>query len=92
MNHKISVHFVIRDRFQQLEELESHSTAILKSLTERNLLTTEMEEKIAAVDIMSVLEDIYQPFRPSSARGQPLPERKIWIRWHNKSLFKKKCI
>jgi uncharacterized protein len=54
----------IRDRLQQLEEMENRRTAILKSLTERNLLTPELEEKIAAAETMSVLEDIYLPFRP----------------------------
>jgi uncharacterized protein len=54
----------IRDRLQQLEELENRRTAILKSLTERNLLTPELEEKVAAAETMSVLEDIYLPFRP----------------------------
>ena len=54
----------IRDRLQQLEELESRRTAILKSLTERNLLTPELDEKIHSAETMSVLEDIYLPFRP----------------------------
>src|SRR5450759_2655007 len=54
----------IRDRLQQLEELENRRAAILKSLSERNLLTVELEEKIAAAETMSVLEDIYLPFRP----------------------------
>ena len=54
----------IRDRLQQLEELETRRAAILKSLTERNLLTPELEEKINAAETMSVLEDIYLPFRP----------------------------
>jgi uncharacterized protein len=54
----------IRDRLQQLEELDTRRTAILKSLTERNLLTPELDEKIAAAETISVLEDIYLPFRP----------------------------
>lgn len=54
----------IRDRLQQLEELESRRAAILKSLTERNLLTPELDEKICSAETMSVLEDIYLPFRP----------------------------
>ena len=54
----------IRDRLEQLEELDNRRTAIIKSLTERNLLTEELEEKIAAAETMSVLEDIYLPFRP----------------------------
>lgn len=54
----------IRDRLVQLEELENRRAAVLKSLTERNLLTDELSEKIAAAETMSVLEDIYLPFRP----------------------------
>ncbi|PKN68614.1 MAG: RNA-binding transcriptional accessory protein [Deltaproteobacteria bacterium HGW-Deltaproteobacteria-12] len=54
----------IRDRLQQLAELDDRRAAVLKSLTERNLLTAELEEKIAAAETMSVLEDIYLPFRP----------------------------
>ncbi|MEN6375064.1 MAG: Tex family protein [Smithella sp.] len=54
----------IRDRLEQLEELDNRRAAIIKSLTERNLLTPELEEKIAAAETMSVLEDIYLPFRP----------------------------
>jgi len=54
----------IRDRLQQLEELENRRSAVLKSLTERNLLTPALEEKLAAAETLSVLEDIYLPFRP----------------------------
>lgn len=54
----------IRDRQLQLEELESRREAILASLTERNLLTDELQGKIAAAETLSVLEDIYLPFRP----------------------------
>lgn len=54
----------IRDRLTQLEELENRRTAIIKSLTERNLLTDELTEKIAASQTLSSLEDIYLPFRP----------------------------
>jgi len=54
----------IRDRQLQLEELESRREAILASLTERNLLTGELQGKIDAAETLSVLEDIYLPFRP----------------------------
>ena len=54
----------IRDRLSELEELENRRTAILKSLTERNLLTQELEEKINAAATQSILEDLYLPFRP----------------------------
>jgi uncharacterized protein len=54
----------IRDRLHHLRELDARRKAILKSLKERELLTDELEEKIMAVDTLSVLEDIYLPFRP----------------------------
>lgn len=54
----------IRDRLQELEELENRRLAILKSLTERNLLTPELAAKVNAAGSISVLEDVYLPFRP----------------------------
>ena len=54
----------IRDRLEQLEELDQRREAIIKSLEERNLLTEELRKKLAAAETMTVLEDIYLPFRP----------------------------
>ncbi len=54
----------IRDRLNQLGELDKRREAILKSLEERDLLTDELKEKIMAAETMSVLEDIYLPFKP----------------------------
>ena len=54
----------IRDRLAQLAELDKRREAILKSLAERELLTDELKDKIVAVESLTVLEDIYLPFRP----------------------------
>jgi protein Tex len=54
----------IRDRQLQLEELDARRAAILASLGERNLLTDALQGKIAVAETISVLEDIYLPFRP----------------------------
>jgi len=54
----------IRDRLAKLRELMARKEAILRSLTERNLLTRELEEKVQAAPTMTVLEDLYLPFRP----------------------------
>jgi len=54
----------IRDRLNQLEELDKRRDAILSSLIERNLLTDELKEKIDQAETMATLEDIYLPFRP----------------------------
>ncbi|RKX23619.1 MAG: RNA-binding transcriptional accessory protein [Candidatus Zixiibacteriota bacterium] len=54
----------IRERIGQLRELDKRREAILKSLTERDLLTDELKQKIIAAKNMTTLEDIYLPFRP----------------------------
>ena len=54
----------VRDRLEQLAELDKRREAILKSLEERKLLSDDLKEKILAAEAMSVLEDIYLPFRP----------------------------
>ena len=54
----------IRDRLEQLAELDKRRDAILKSLEERDLLTDELKEKIETAVALTLLEDIYLPFRP----------------------------
>src|SRR3989304_9919361 len=54
----------IRDRIEQLAELDKRREAIVKSLEERGLLTDELKEKIQKAESLTVLEDIYLPFRP----------------------------
>jgi len=54
----------VRDRQNQLVELDKRREAILKSLEERGQLTDELKEKILSAETMVVLEDIYLPFRP----------------------------
>ncbi len=54
----------IRDRINQLRELDKRRDAILKSLVDQKKLTDELKEKIMAAEMMSVLEDVYLPYRP----------------------------
>jgi uncharacterized protein len=54
----------IRDRMLQLAELDTRRSAILKSLEERSLLTAELKHRLAAATTLTVLEDIFAPFRP----------------------------
>lgn len=54
----------IRDRMQQLRELDKRREAILKSIQEQDRLTPELEEKINGAETMSVLEDLYLPYKP----------------------------
>ena len=54
----------IRDRVQQLRDLDKRREAILKSLTDMGKLTPELEQQINAAETMVLLEDIYLPYRP----------------------------
>jgi uncharacterized protein len=54
----------IRDRLEQLRELDKRREAIMTSLEERGLLADELKAKIAGAESLAVLEDIYLPFRP----------------------------
>jgi uncharacterized protein len=62
----------IRDRVEQLRELDKRKQAILKSLTELGKLTPELQKQVEEAETLSLLEDIYLPYRPkrnSSKRG-----------------------
>ena len=54
----------VRDRLNQLRELDKRREAILKSLEERGQLGDELKEEILSAETMVVLEDIYLPYRP----------------------------
>jgi len=54
----------IRDRLNQLGELDGRRQSIIKSLDERGLLTEELKDRIMQAETMTVLEDIYLPYRP----------------------------
>ena len=54
----------IRDRLEQLGELDKRRESIAKSLEERKLLTLELKTKIDCAATLSALEDIYAPYRP----------------------------
>ena len=54
----------VRDRLEQLGELDSRRASILRSLEERGLLTDELKDKLDKAETMVILEDLYLPFRP----------------------------
>jgi uncharacterized protein len=54
----------IRDRVLQLRDLDKRREAILKSMTELGKLTPELEKKINEAETISLLEDIYLPYKP----------------------------
>ena len=53
----------IRDRFEQLRELDKRRESILKTIQEQGKLTPELEEKIKTAGTMTELEDLYLPYK-----------------------------
>ena len=78
----------IRDRLEQLAEVDKRREAILKSLTERELLTDELAGQIKGAGTLVELEDIYLPYRPKRrtrammAREKGLEPLANWL-WEN---------
>lgn len=54
----------IRDRVQQLRDLDKRKEAILKSIQDQGKLTPELEAAVRGAETMSALEDIYLPYKP----------------------------
>lgn len=50
---------------EQFEALEKRKTAILKTLEEQEVLTSELKQKIEASQDLTTLEDLYLPFKKS---------------------------
>ncbi|TAF73427.1 MAG: RNA-binding transcriptional accessory protein [Bacteroidetes bacterium] len=54
----------IRDRIEQLRELDKRKDSVLKSITEQGKLTPELEKQVKDAKTMAELEDIYLPYKP----------------------------
>jgi uncharacterized protein len=74
----------IRDRIQELADLDKRKDAVIKSLTAQEKLTPELEKAVMEAETLAKLEDIYLPYRPKRrTRGtiakekglEPLAER-----------------
>jgi len=54
----------IRDRHEQLAELDSRKEAIIKSIEKQGFLTPELAKLVEEAETMAELEDIYLPYKP----------------------------
>ncbi len=55
---------IIRDRLQQLVELDQRRLSILKSLEQNGHLNEALKARVESAPTLAILEDIYLPFRP----------------------------
>ncbi len=61
----------LEERLRYLRELEERREAILKSITEQEKLTPELEKAIKEADTKTRLEDLYLPYKPKRrTKGQ----------------------
>lgn len=74
----------IKQRIEQLEELDKRAESIIETLRESEKLTPLLESKLKKASTIRELEDIYQPYRPkrrtrasaAEAKGlKPLAEK-----------------
>ncbi|MDD2219952.1 MAG: Tex family protein, partial [Desulfoplanes sp.] len=66
----------IRDRLEQLTLLAQRKEAVLKSLESRELLTDALDAAIRDAATLTMVEDIYLPFRPKRrTKGQMAREK-----------------
>jgi uncharacterized protein len=75
----------ISDQVTRLRALDERRLAILKSIDEQGKLTPALEKQLQAAETMTVLEDIYAPYKPkrrtraSMAREKGLQGLADWI-------------
>ena len=66
----------IRDAIERLDELERRKKTILKSLSERDLLTGELHLAVDEASNLTALEDIYLPHRPKRRTRASIAQEK----------------
>jgi uncharacterized protein len=54
----------IRDRLEQLKDLDKRRETVINSIEEQGKMTEELRQAISGAETMSELEDLYLPFRP----------------------------
>jgi uncharacterized protein len=55
---------LLEERLHYLRELNARRETILKSISEQNKLTPELEKSILSADNKATLEDLYLPYKP----------------------------
>ncbi len=75
----------LSERLEYLRSLEKRRQEIEKSLTELNVLSEELRQKLSAAVTLSELEDLYRPYRPKRrtratiAREKGLEKLAAWL-------------
>lgn len=79
----------IRERLTQLTELDKRRDAIVKSLLERELLNSELQQRIEKAATLTELEDIYLPFVRSEKPELQRLAKRDWKLWQLRFCYSK---
>ena len=77
------------ERLKYLRSLEERKEEIINHLTELEVITDELREKIATAQILQELEDIYRPYRPKRRTRATVAKEKVLSHWHREFFFRK---
>lgn len=66
----------VRDQATAFRALSARREAILRSLSERDLLTPELKASVESAETLTRLEDLYLPFRPKRRSRATMAEEK----------------
>ena len=77
----------LSERLEYLRNLDKRRAEIEKALTEQNVLTEELQEKLQKAATLSELEDLYRPYRPKRrtratiAKERGLEPLAVWLQF-----------
>ena len=77
----------LSERLEYLRNLDKRRAEIEKALTEQNVLTEELQEKLRKAATFSELEDLYRPYRPKRrtratiAKERGLEPLAMWLQF-----------
>lgn len=66
----------VRDRIEQLKELDKRKLTVINSIKEQDKLTPELEEMINKAITLAELEDIYLPYKPKKKTRASIAKEK----------------
>jgi protein Tex len=91
----------VKNRLDYLQEVDKRRKSILKSLSERDILTSELEQQLQNADTLTMLEDIFLPYKPkrrtradiAREKGlEPLAKMMMAQKQHDIGLEAEKCV
>lgn len=75
----------LSDRLEYLRNLQKRREEVIRSITEQEKLTPELETAIQAAATLAEVDASTVPISPSAAPAAALPGKRAWNRWRRPS-------